>query len=406
MAAERQDQIDRLYRAALERPASERRAFVAASSYGDEELRVAVEALLSKLDETGVLRGTSGVAIGTMIGQYRVEGILAGGGMGIVCRATDTRLNRPAAIKFLSDDLLDANARRRFQHEAQMASALNHPHILTVYDAGELDGRQYLVTEFVDGGTLADRIENGDHHDWRHRVELLIGVADGLAAAHTANILHRDIKPANILISKSGYAKLADFGLAKLTDGVGSSKHGQPRTAAGTVIGTIAYMSPEQAAGRALDQRSDVFSFGVVLYELLTGRRPFVGATDLELLQAVKHGEAAPIGDDLPAALRTIVEKAIEKDPAERYQTMRDFVVDLRRVVRAGAEHRDSSLGDSALRTRPGTVCAQTFSAVMAGRDAERRGLSRSRGGRLGLGACAARVARARRDDSRDRAAR
>ena len=361
MAAERQDQIDRLYRAALERPASERHAFVAASSSGDVELRVAVEALLSKLDATGVRRETSGVAVGTMIGQYRVEGMLAGGGMGIVCRATDTKLNRPAAIKFLSDDLLDANARRRFQHEAQMASALNHPHILTVYDAGELDGRQYLVTEFVDGGTLADWIESGDHHDWRHRVELLIGVADGLAAAHAANILHRDIKPANILISKSGYAKLADFGLAKLTDGVESARRGQPRTAAGTVIGTIAYMSPEQASGRTLDQRSDVFSFGVVLYELLTGRRPFVGATDLELLQAVKHGEAAPVGDDLPPALRSIIEKAIEKDPADRYQTMRDFVVDLRRVLRAGAEHRDASLGDSALRTRSALVTRGRF---------------------------------------------
>ncbi|HUL82197.1 MAG TPA: SUMF1/EgtB/PvdO family nonheme iron enzyme, partial [Gammaproteobacteria bacterium] len=140
-----------------------------------------------------------------------------------------------------------------------------------------------------------------------------------------------------------------------------SARRGQPRTAAGTVIGTIAYMSPEQAAGRPLDQRSDVFSFGVVLYELLTGRRPFVGATDLELLQAVKHGEATPIGDDLPAALRTIVEKAIEKDPADRYQTMRDFVVDLRRVLRAGAQHRDSSLGDSALRTRPGAVAPKRF---------------------------------------------
>ena len=406
MVAERQDQIERLYRAALERPASERRAFVAASCSGDVELRVAVENLLVKSDETGVLRGTSGVSIGTMIGQYRVEGVLAGGGMGIVCRATDTKLNRPVAIKFLSDDLLDANARRRFQHEAQMASALNHPHILTVYDAGELDGRQYLVTEFVDGGTLADWIESGDHHDWRHRVELLIGVADGLAAAHTANILHRDIKPANILISKSGYAKLADFGLAKLTDGVESARRGQPRTAAGTVIGTIAYMSPEQAAGRPLDQRSDVFSFGVVLYELLTGRRPFVGATDLELLQAVKHGEAAPIGDDLPAAL------ADDRREGDREGPSRPLPDDarLRRrsaasAARGGAASRQFARGfgaaNASRRHRP-----QTVSAIMARCDVERCSLGRSCGGRLGLGSRAARVPRARRDDSRDRAAR
>src|SRR5215210_5902073 len=152
---------------------------------------------------------------GTAIGAYRLDQLLGEGGMGTVYRAIDTKLNRAVAIKFLSTDIAGPAARRRFQREAQLASSLNHPHILTVHDADEFDGRQYLVTEIVDGGTLRDWINAGGH-DWRDIVETLVGVADGLAAAHDAGILHRDIKPENILLTKSGYAKLADFGLAKL----------------------------------------------------------------------------------------------------------------------------------------------------------------------------------------------
>jgi formylglycine-generating enzyme required for sulfatase activity/dienelactone hydrolase len=351
MAVERPEQIERLYRDALARPPAERLAFVAESTRGDAELRHAVEARLSGSEATAMAQPPPGVAVGTTIGHYRIEGIIASGGMGIVCRGTDLNLARPVAIKFLSEHLLDANARRRFQQEARMASALNHPHILTVYDAGELDGRQYLVTEFVDGGTFADWRASAMQRGWRQCVELLIGVADGLAAAHEANILHRDIKPANILLTGSGYAKLADFGLAKPADERRSANLSATRTAAGAVLGTIAYMSPEQAAGQKLDPRSDIFSFGVVLFEALTGRRPFTAATDLELLQMIIHAPPAPLDADLPQALRTIVEKAIEKDPADRYQTMRDFVVDLRRVVRASAQHRDHSLDESKLVT-------------------------------------------------------
>jgi serine/threonine protein kinase len=216
MTIKRQEQIENLYRAALERPAAQRRAFVVEHSTGDDDLRSAVESLLARASDTAIREPNGAIATGTLIGSYRIDSLLARGGMGVVCRATDTKLNRPVAIKFLSDDLLDANARRRFQREAQMASALNHPHILTVHDAGAHDGRDYLVTEFVDGGTLVDWMQTHEPRSWRQSVELLIGVADAIAAAHAANILHRDIKPANILVSKSGYAKLADFGLAKL----------------------------------------------------------------------------------------------------------------------------------------------------------------------------------------------
>src|ERR1700726_4774800 len=156
---------------------------------------------------------------GTKVGFYEIVAPLGSGGMGIVYRALDTRLNRSVAIKFISDELADRVARRRFQREAQMASSLNHPHILTVYDAGEFEGLQYLVTEFVDGGTLTHWARQQER-PWREIADLLAGVADGLAAAHAANILHRDIKPSNVLVTKSGYAKLADFGLAKLVEGV------------------------------------------------------------------------------------------------------------------------------------------------------------------------------------------
>jgi Tol biopolymer transport system component/tRNA A-37 threonylcarbamoyl transferase component Bud32 len=278
---------------------------------------------------------------GLEIGSYKIESQVGEGGMGVVYRAFDTRLNRRVAVKLLSDKLADAAARRRFQREAQTASSLNHPHILTVYDAGELGGRQYLVTEYIDGGTLHEWSEGGQR-TWREIVELLTGVADGLTTAHEANILHRDIKPANILVMKSGYAKLADFGLAKLAEepqspadeGKTLTKTATQHTRPGTVVGTIAYMSPEQAQGKPIDTRSDIFSFGVVLYELLAGRRAFDGRNDLETLQKVIHEVPPPLGEHVPPALRALVEKALKKNPEERYQSMREMVVDLRALAR------------------------------------------------------------------------
>jgi serine/threonine protein kinase/Tol biopolymer transport system component len=352
---ERWRHIERLYHSALERPSREREAFLEGECRGDEDLRLEVQALLSRaataenvLDRPAaavaaqmVSQPGAPILTGLRLGAYVVQAPIGAGGMGVVYRALDTNLNRPVAIKFLSDELADPAARRRFQREAQTASSLNHPHILTVHDAGEIEGRQYLVTELVDGGTLRDWTR-GAKRGWRQTIDLLTGVADGLAAAHQAGILHRDIKPENILITKSGYAKLADFGLAKLHEGTTSDDATrtvtETRTRPGIIVGTVAYMSPEQASGQPLDARSDIFSFGVVLYEGLAGRRPFTGASDLDIVHAVVHRAADPLPEDVPLPLRMVVEKALEKDPADRFQSMRDMVVDLRRVVRQSAE--------------------------------------------------------------------
>ena len=280
------------------------------------------------------------VSPGTLIGIYRVESALGAGGMGEVYLATDTRLNRPVALKFVSSGAADEDARRRFQQEVRAVSSLNHPHILTVHEAGEFQGEAFLVTEFVDGGTLAAWAQPGTR-SWRQVVDLLTGVADGLAAAHDAGILHRDVKSANILVARNGYAKLADFGLAKLAanpDQHVTRTASEPRTRAGAVVGTLDYMSPEQLSGAQVDRRSDVFSFGVVLYEMLAGRRPFAGTTDLHVVEGILHQAPPQLDETVPAALREIVARAPEKDPADRYQSMRELVVDLRRTVRQTAE--------------------------------------------------------------------
>jgi serine/threonine protein kinase/Tol biopolymer transport system component len=333
ISPERWQKIEQLYHTALEREPGGRSVFLDQACQGDVELRREVEALLAQGDGGSTV---TQVGVGMQLLSYRIETPLGQGGMGVVYRALDIKLNRPVAIKFLSEELADAAARRRFQREAQMASSLNHPHILTVYDAGDFEGRQYIVTEFIDGGTLKTWAKQ-EKRTWRQVVELLVGVADGLATAHEAKILHRDIKPDNILVAKNGYAKLADFGLAKLAESPEADVTRtltEKRTRAGVILGTVAYMSPEQASGLRLDARSDIFSFGVVLYEMLAGRRPFSGATDLEVLKTISHGTPEPLGEAVPLALRMLVDKTLEKDPGERYQTMREMVVDLRRLAR------------------------------------------------------------------------
>ena len=276
--------------------------------------------------------------VGTTIGVYRIDGVLGRGAMGVVYRATDTKLNRAVAIKFLAADIGDENARWRFQQEAATTTSLNHPHIVTVHDVGEHDGRRYIVSEIVDGGTLEDWLAAPRKHAWRQTVELLVGVADAIATAHAAGVLHRDIKPGNILLDGNGYAKLADFGIAKLVEQQTAATGVGHATARGVVIGTVAYMSPEQASGLPLDSRSDVFSFGVVLYEALAGKRPFEGANDLETLKAIAHVAPPPLSPEIPEQLRNAVERALEKDPADRYQSIRELAIELKRVARRTTE--------------------------------------------------------------------
>src|SRR5215469_7831888 len=287
------------------------------------------------------------LAAGTKLGPYEILALIGAGGMGEVYCAMDTKLNREVAVKVISSELADSEARHRFQLEARLASSLNHPHILTVHDAGEFEGKEYLVTEFIDGGTLRDW-SRAQPRGWRDVVELLAGVADGVAAAHDAGILHRDIKPQNVLVTKSGYAKLADFGLAKLLERI--SQEDETRTLEdgitrpGIALGTTAYMSPEQASGKHLDARTDVFSFGVLLYEALGSKRPFTGSTGIDVLHAIINANPEPLDDSVPPALRVIVTKALEKKPADRYQSMREMVGDLRRLLR-----RQDSLSDTSM---------------------------------------------------------
>jgi serine/threonine protein kinase len=263
---------------------------------------------------------------------------VGGGGMGVVYRAEDTRLHRSVALKFLQEDTKgDAGALERFRREAQAASSLNHPNICTIYDIGEEGGSAYIAMEFIDGRTLKHRIE-GRPMRLAELLEVGIAVADALAAAHAGSLVHRDIKPANIFISHSGQTKVLDFGLAKYaaeqqhvrdnsqTNSVPTAAEPMQLTSPGTAVRTVAYMSPEQAMGEELDGRTDLFSLGIVLYEMATGRQAFSGATTAAVFDAILHRTpAAPrkLNPQLPPRLEAILDKALEKDPKLRYQSVR-----------------------------------------------------------------------------------
>jgi len=367
--------IEELYLAVVDRNPMERERLLGAA---DASVRREVEAMLahnsaSLPDLAELATGTApdpssasppscDPVPGTEIGQYRLEHRIGAGGMGVVFRAYDTKLQRPVAVKFLSEEVADTEARRRFQREARMASALNHPHILAVYDVGDFGGRQYLVTEFVDGGTLRNWAQ-WKPRSWQEVVDLLTGVADALAAAHQAGILHRDLKPDNVLVAASGYAKLADFGLAKLGPMAGQISGEQ--TAKGIIIGTLAYMSPEQVRSQPLDVRSDVFSFGATLYEMLAGHRAFCAVSNGELIAEVLHADPETLGEEIPAALRTLVKKALAKEPANRFASMRELLVALREVPRSTAPPKTSERRRSKSRWIPvaaaGTAVIASF---------------------------------------------
>ena len=253
--------------------------------------------------------------------------------------AEDTRLDRKVAIKFLNDEFShDSEELKRFIQEAKAVSALNHPHILTVYEIGEVDGKNYIATEWIEGKTLREHLYAKKSLPLGNILKIGSQVCEALAAAHQAGIIHRDIKPENIMIRKDGYAKVLDFGLAKLSDpDAGSEDSTRPlfKTAPGTVMGTASYMSPEQARGRTVDHRTDVFSFGVVLYELVTRRKPFTGETSHHTMVAIIEKEPPPMSDQdfaVPPELERITLRALEKERDRRYQTITDMITDLKNL--------------------------------------------------------------------------
>jgi eukaryotic-like serine/threonine-protein kinase len=355
MDAERWAKIDRLFDEAMECSPETRADFLANACAGDEELYHEVQSLLEAHSNSASflstlaldmaarqLAGTKQASlIGKQLGSYQVIAVLGIGGMGEVYLARDERLQRKLALKLLPKHFTRVADRvRRFEREARAASALNHPNIITIYDIGEIAETYFIAAEYVEGQTLRQLLERGSV-----RVKDAIGIcsqiADALDAAHEAGLVHRDIKPENVMVRPDGYVKVLDFGLVKLSEpGLLEQQpdpHDPHRTNPGTVLGTVAYMSPEQASGVAVDHRSDIFSLGVVMYELLTGVLPFKGITTASTLDAITSHQPTPltsINQEANAELERIVNRALEKERELRYQTAGDFRAELKRLQR------------------------------------------------------------------------
>jgi len=356
MTPERWQQIDKLFEQALEKEPDCRPSFLDEACAGDAELRREVESLLGYEKQgqqllarpalqviAGRLAGDSPSLVGQQLGRYQVLSLLGAGGMGEVYKAKDTDLHRAVALKLLPAGFAhDKDRLRRFQREARAVSALNHPNILTLYEIEEVQGTLFIATEFIDGQTLRQRLSAGALQ-LSELLDIAIQVASALATAHQAGIVHRDIKPENIMLRQDGYVKVLDFGVAKLIEAHRGATSIQPSdmatlyTETGQVMGTVQYMSPEQALGQDVDHRTDLFSLGAILYEMATGRQPFQGATAAAVFDEILHQQPTlprKLKPDLPEELEKIIRKTLEKDRELRYQTAFDLRADLKRMQR------------------------------------------------------------------------
>jgi serine/threonine protein kinase len=397
MKPERWKQIEQLYHAALDREPDERAAFLAETCIDDSGLRREVEELLRydgaaesfiegnalafearRLEPEELMQTAPQLLPGQRIGAYKILALLAAGGMGVVYRARDERLLRDVAIKLLPPEFTADRGRvRRFAREARAASALNHPNIITIHEIGEAPAEggsaHYIVTEYVEGETLRERLAGAPQQriEAPEAIDIALQVAAALSAAHQRGIAHRDIKPENVMVRLDGIVKVLDFGLAKLTETPdpaptsGIDTQAPPlvsaaETDSGAVMGTARYMSPEQARGEKVDARSDVFSLGVMLYELVAGRAPFAGATTSEMIAAILRDDPPPLTTHTPEAPRElgkIVSRALCKDPEGRYQTANDLLHDLdllkqeMRIGILGLQIADSSNHDARVKS-------------------------------------------------------
>jgi serine/threonine protein kinase len=362
MTPERWRQVEDVLQAAIDCPLAERASFLDEACAGDVELKLETTALLLAFDEAGdfieqpaiaqnarvLLQETPDENLGREVGHYKIVSHLGAGGMGEVYLAQDMRLYRPVALKILPSYFVSDGTRlRRFQREARAASALNHPNIFTIHEVGEHEGVHFIATEYIDGETLRELVRH-QALTIKEVLEIAVQIASALAAAHAAGIVHRDIKPENVMLRRDRIIKILDFGIAKLTEqdaheASEASTLARVQTETGVVLGTVGYMSPEQARSLEVDARTDIWSLGVVLYEMLARRAPFARATRMDTLVAILEREPQPLAEvimDAPTeltALQQIISKALRKEPHERYQSVTQMLADLN-SVRQGIE--------------------------------------------------------------------